>query len=108
MTCKHGETSCACTLCDLETIEAAEGELSTGATGYVSDPDNKQYYKRLQKSFNEAQLELLKRRERIEKLEKALERLGSMEAFTYTRAVHDVRDKELLARIDYARQVLET
>ncbi len=35
MTCKHGETSCVCTQCDIETIKAAEGESSRSPAGYA-------------------------------------------------------------------------
>jgi hypothetical protein len=38
----------------------------------------------------------------------ALERLGDMNAFDLPRATDPVRDAELLARIDYAREVLKT
>ncbi len=33
MTCKHGETSCVCTQCDLETIKAASPNESLFMTG---------------------------------------------------------------------------
>ncbi|MCP4103904.1 MAG: hypothetical protein GY750_21165 [Lentisphaerae bacterium] len=33
-TCRHGETSCVCALCDIEAIRAAESELSCSPTGY--------------------------------------------------------------------------
>lgn len=41
-----------------------------------------------------------------ERLTKALERLGSMEAFEVARAVNVAADAELLARISFARAVL--
>jgi len=43
---------------------------------------------------------------RIEALEAALRRLGSMEAFTLARTIDKDSDAELLARIDFARDVL--
>lgn len=36
----------------------------------------------------------------------ALERLASMEALTVARAMHPIRDEELIARIEYAREAI--
>ena len=45
---------------------------------------------------------------RIERLEKALKRLGDMEAFTVSRVITaHPGDKELIARVDFARAALE-
>ena len=43
----------------------------------------------------------------IERLRAGLERIDSMEAFTFSRAAHKVNDAELIARQNYARAVLE-
>ena len=43
-----------------------------------------------------------------ERLRKALERLGSMEALMIPRAISHPGDKELIARIDYARAALKS
>ena len=40
---------------------------------------------------------------RIVELEAGMNRLGSMEAFTTSRSVNPATDKELIARIDFAR-----
>ena len=40
-----------------------------------------------------------------QRLLKALERLGSMEAFDLSRSIQPKYDKELLARIDFARSI---
>lgn len=43
----------------------------------------------------------------IERLRNAIERLGSMEAFSISRSIRPGVDDELIARIDYARSMLE-
>jgi hypothetical protein len=45
-------------------------------------------------------------RNHIFKLETALWRLGSMEAFEISRGVNPVQDAELIARIEYARKAV--
>ncbi|MCG7985045.1 MAG: hypothetical protein JAY90_20125 [Candidatus Thiodiazotropha lotti] len=79
-------SGCTCQLCS--------------GTGYVfgEDSDNKGYQKRLQKSFNDAQLELVKRRKRIERLEFALEKIASADItnpFLYARkTLNEVNNAE--------------
>jgi len=52
-------------------------------------------------------LEQLEQKEKeLQGYKGALERLSSMEAFEMPRFMNDVSDKELLARIDYARTAL--
>jgi len=58
------------------------------------------------KIMREAADQFEQKEKELQGYKKTLERLSSMEAFEMSRAIHDVSDKELLARIDYARAAI--